>query len=144
MARRIIQLDAATREVGGGPAFRTLLAIIEQNFKELFASISGAINPHQVTTSSYTATATDAAIAIVRASPSTTTITLPAVASRSGLLLMIFDWSTGVTNHAITINPSAGETIMRQASWVLYSNADSLASVKLQPSTALNGWFIAP
>lgn len=98
----------------------------------------------QVTTASQAIAAGTPAVAVNRASPVTTALSLPTVASQSGLALSIFDWSTGVSGHTITITPNGAETIMRAATWPLFSNAVSLAGVTLRPSTVLNGWFIAP
>lgn len=83
-------------------------------------------------------------LAIQRAVPAATTIILPTVASRNGKRLQIADWSTGVVNHIVTLGPNGAETIMQRAAWQLYSTADQLAGISLQPSTDLNGWVIAP
>lgn len=100
--------------------------------------------PASVTGGSSIIVAGTAAVAIERNAPATTTLTLPAVADQDGVPLRIIDWSTAVVDHAITITPNGVETIMRQATWPIYSTAISLASVTLYPSTELNGWYIAP
>lgn len=82
--------------------------------------------------------------AIQRAAPAATVLTLPSVAVRNGDPLHIVDWSTAVVNHEITLDPSGAETIMRAATWPVYSNAAQLGSVTLYPSIDLNGWVIAP
>jgi hypothetical protein len=105
---------------------------------------SGAAEPTAVTGASATIAAATQAVAITRAAPSATALTLPSVASRGGVPLKIIDWSTSVTDHTITLTPNGSETIMKAATWPLYSNAASLASVTLYPSTTLNGWYIAP
>lgn len=83
-------------------------------------------------------------LAVQRVAPVATSLTLPNIAARGGRALRIADWSAGVTNHAITLSPSAGATIMRQASWGLFSTPDQLAGITLHPSIDLNGWVIAP
>lgn len=82
-------------------------------------------------------------LAIQRAAPAATTITLPAIAAQGSKPIQIVDWSTAVAAHAITITPATG-TIMRQPSWSLLSTADQLSGVTLYPSPDLNGWVIAP
>ena len=88
--------------------------------------------------------ADDATLAITGSALAATAVTLPTVASRDGLPLHIVDWSSSITDHAITITPNGAETIMRAATWVIYSNASQNASVTLYPSTTLSGWYIAP
>ena len=83
-------------------------------------------------------------VAIQRTAPSATSLTLPAISGRFGKRLQLVDWSTGVVGHTITLLPSAGNTIMQRASWVLVSTADQLAGADLLPSADLNGWVIAP
>lgn len=101
----------------------------------VFQSAAGASNIIGGTTS---------LLAIQRAGPAATLLTAPAVATRGGKPLQIADWSTGVANHAITINTTAGDTIMKAATWELLSTADQLAGITLYPSLDLNGWVIAP
>lgn len=100
--------------------------------------------PVVVTTSSATIAAGTMAVAVQRSAPSTTTLTLPAVADQDGVPLKIADYSTSVTDHQITLTPASGEEIMGLSSWVLYSTAASLAGVTLIPSTTLGGYYIAP
>lgn len=83
-------------------------------------------------------------LGIQRASPATTGITLPPVATRAGRALQVVDWSSAVVGHAVTLTPFGAETIMRLPAFNLFSTADQLAGVTLQPSTDLNGWVIAP
>lgn len=101
----------------------------------LFQSAAGASNIVAPSTS---------IVAVQRAAPSTTVLTLPTLASRLGKALQVADWSTGVVDHSILLNPVGGATIMRQPAWVLRSTPDQLAGVTLYPSTDLNGWIIAP
>jgi hypothetical protein len=84
------------------------------------------------------------AAAIQRAAPAATAITLPAVAPQDGIPISILDWSTSVTEHAITITPNGSETIMGKPSITIYSTPDQLAGITLYPSTSLAGWYIAP
>lgn len=85
-----------------------------------------------------------AAVAVQRASPAATALTLPSVLAQDGIPLRIIDWSTSVTDHAITMTPDGSETIMRAATWSVFSNSAQLGSITLYPSTTLNGWYIAP
>ncbi len=98
----------------------------------------------QVTGSSATVSSTDVAIAVVRSSPSSTALALPAVSTRGGVPLKIFDWSSSVSSHEITITPDGSEKIMKASSWSIFSNAAQLAGITLYPSTTLGGWYIAP
>lgn len=100
--------------------------------------------PIVVTGSSATITAGTAAVAVQRASPATTGLTLPPVADQDGVPLRIIDWSTSVTEHAISLTPNGAETIMLAATWTIFSTSVQLASISLYPSTVLNGWYIAP
>lgn len=83
-------------------------------------------------------------LAVQRAAPAATALTLPAVIAQAGKPLQIVDWSTGVTGHTITLNPIGGSTIMQQSSFELLSTAVQLSGVTLYPSPDLNGWVIAP
>lgn len=83
-------------------------------------------------------------LAIQRANPAATALTLPSVTTRFGKALQLVDWSTAVANHTVTITPAGAETIMLQPSWQILSTAVQLAGVTLRPSTDLNGWVIAP
>lgn len=82
-------------------------------------------------------------LAIERDNPGMTTLALPSVVGRT-LPLQIVDWSTNIAAHRIVINPSIGETIMRRATWSLYSTVDQLGGMTLYPSADLVGWVIAP
>jgi hypothetical protein len=85
-------------------------------------------------------------LAVQRAAPVATALTLPTLASQfiSTRKLQIVDFSTSVTLHAITLTTPDGATIMQRNSLRLQSTADSLASVMLTPSPDLNSWIIAP
>lgn len=85
-------------------------------------------------------------LAVQRAAPSATALVLPNLAAQwlAGKRLQIVDFSTAVTNHAITLTTPDGATIMQNASWQLLSTADQLAGVALQPSPNLSAWVIAP
>lgn len=83
-------------------------------------------------------------VAVQRNAPAATTLLLPSVASRNSVALPIADWSTNVVQHVITLTPQGAETVMRAASWQLYSTPDQLAGATLYPSIDLNGWVIAP
>lgn len=118
----------------------------DQLFDDYDAALTNSIpkEPTVVTTSSSAVAAGTAAVAIQRTAPSTTGLALPSVADQDGVPLSIIDWSTSVTDHTITLTPDGSETIMRAATWPIYSSAASLGSLTLYPSTVLNGWYIAP
>lgn len=84
--------------------------------------------------------------AIRRAAPNATALLLPPLAGQfaSGRKLQIVDFSTNVTNHAITLTTSDGATVMQQASFTLLSTGAQLAGVMLTPSPDLNAWVITP
>lgn len=115
-------------------------------FDDYDAALTNSIpkEPIVVTTSSDTIAAGTPAVSIQRTAPVTTGLSLPPVADQDGVPLRIADWSSSVTDHAITMTPDGSETIMKEATWTIYSNASSLASLTLYPSTVLNGWYIAP
>lgn len=83
-------------------------------------------------------------LAVERASPATTLLTLPALASRGPDALSIVDWSTSIVSHVITLITPDGATVMQSAAWNLYSTPNQLSSVTLRPVIELNGWVIAP
>ncbi len=115
-------------------------------FDQAFAEASAGVipEPTSVTSASGNVTAGTSAVAVRRVAPSATTIFLPTVAAQGGVPIRIFDWSTLVTDHAITITPSGSETIMQMSSWPIYSNTVQLAGILLTPSTTLGGWYISP
>lgn len=85
-------------------------------------------------------------LAIERVAPAATSIILPSLGAQrlqTGAL-KIADYSTGVVNHTITVSTADGSTIMQRASLLLYSTADQLAGVELEPCPELNSWIIAP
>lgn len=81
-------------------------------------------------------------LAIRRSAPAATALVLPAIADRVGGLLRVVDWSTSITEHAITFTTPDGASIMRQTSLVVYSTPDQRASLTLYPSPDLNGWIL--
>lgn len=84
-------------------------------------------------------------LAIERAAPGSTLLTLPLIAGRRNKALQIVDFSSAVTAHLITLVPvEPAATIMRLANWTLYSTPAQLAGITLYPSTDLNAWVIAP
>lgn len=85
-------------------------------------------------------------LAIQRAAPASTVLTLPNLAAQfaSARKLQIVDFSTSVTNHAISIVTPDGSKIMQSATWELLSNAAQLSGVMLTPSPDLNAWVITP
>lgn len=125
-------------------AFGIDIDALRESLDPFYAPLSILNEPTIVTGSSATIAPGTAAVAINRAAPAATALVLPSVAAQGGIPIRILDWSTAVTAHAITITPNGSETIMRQASWPMYSNSASLASLTLYPSTTLNGWYMAP
>lgn len=132
-------------------AANTIVAVwdaVSQSWKQttvLALQTSAAVGePVVVTASSAAIAAGTGAVAVNRSAPSATALSLPTVAAQAGLPLRIFDWSTSVTDHTITLTPSGSEKIMRQSTWPIYSNAASLGGVMLIPSNTLGGWYIAP
>lgn len=137
--------------VSMGPGDLGLFASSSQGWKYILGSAYGAsllagflAEPRVITGASFVVGASDFTIAINRVAPSTTAGTLPAVSARLGRPIRIVDYSTSVVDHTITLTPSGAETIMRQATWPLYSNASNLASMTLWPSVDLSGWYVTP
>ncbi len=100
-----------------------------------------------VTLGAGTITAGVTLCAVQRAAPATTAIQLPILAAQfaaGAKKLQIVDFSTSVTNHAITLSVPDTATIMQQTTWELLSTADQLAGITLQPCPDLNAWVIAP
>lgn len=81
-------------------------------------------------------------LAVRRVAPAATALELPALADRVGGLLRVVDWSTFVTEHAITFTTPDGASIMRQSSFVAWSTPDQSAAVSFYPSIDLNGWIV--
>ena len=108
------------------------------------ALLTGGSSFQSIAAATGTVAAATTLFAIQRAAPAATAVLLPSIASRNGRLLKIVDFSTGVTNHTITLTTPDGSTIMQNASWQLLSTAAQLAGITLQPSPDLNAWIIAP
>lgn len=81
-------------------------------------------------------------VAIQRIAPSATALSLPPLAD--GAPIHIFDLSTAVVDHTITLTANGTEKIMNDSTLEVRSNAAQLGSVTLHPSVALNRWYIAP
>lgn len=82
------------------------------------------------------------AVAVTRNNPVTTNLQLPDVNLQNGIPLFIFDWSTNVVNHQINLTPFAGQTIMRQLTWPIFSAGAALGWAALRPASNLSGWFL--
>lgn len=131
------------------PVFGTLIDPTDADalFDDYDAALNEAVatEPTQGTSSPVAVSASAGSIAIVRTSPTATTVNLPTLAARNGAPLPIFDWSSSLSgDHTITIVPNGTETIMQRASWQIVSTTTQLTGITLYPSTTLNGWFIAP
>jgi hypothetical protein len=114
-------------------------AVLSQSTASVFQAVTGAAATIQTNTG---------LLAITRANPLTTALSLPPLALRAGREVKIVDFSTAIAvEHDITLTPAAsdvGATIMQQNSWKLISTAVQLAGIRLYPSTDLNAWVIAP
>ncbi|MDE2101698.1 MAG: hypothetical protein KGL39_30915 [Patescibacteria group bacterium] len=111
-------------------------------FDQAFAESVAIPEPTLVTTASAIIAGGTFSVGVERSAPVTTALILPSVADQDGIPLIIFDWSSSVAGHTITLTPDGSETIMRLSSWQLYSTADSLAFIRLIPSTLLSGWYM--
>lgn len=104
----------------------------------------------KITGSTGVISTTTATAVVVRSAPSTTGLTLPNASQRGGRQLRVIDYSQTVTEHTITLTPSAAaQKVMRQSTWLLVSSESSLASITLwpivDPDDAGNFvWVIAP
>ncbi len=130
------------------PVFGTLIDPTDATslFDDYDAGLTNSVpkEPILVTTGSSSIAAGVPVVAIQRVAPATTALALPKVADQDGVPLRIVDWSTSVTDHAITMTPNGTEKIMLAATFAINSNASQLASITLYPSTVLNGWYTAP
>lgn len=110
------------------------------------AAINSGYSFQSVTGAAATIAPGTTLVAVQRAAPVTTTLTLPGLGAQWATgkpSLRIIDFSTAVANHTIALNLADGSTIMRQAAWSLLSTADSLAGINLYASPDLNSWVIA-
>jgi hypothetical protein len=131
--------------------FNTVTAEYEPATPALWSALLGAsggggsgYNFQSAPNASNTVAPLRSLVAIQRIAPGATTLLLPSVTAQAGKPLSIADYSTGVTNHAITLTPQGTSLIMQSASWELLSTAAQLAGVTLYPSIDLNAWVIAP
>jgi len=109
----------------------------------LLALISGpTADVIQIVTSGLATILPDTTLLVVqRAAPTLTQLTMPPL---GGPVLSIVDWSTSVADHEIRLTPLPGQTIMRAATWSVFSNSAQLGSLALHPNSILSGWYIAP
>lgn len=101
----------------------------------VFQAVSGATD---------TVDAGTTLLAVERAAPASTLLTLPSLIDQGLQSIKIIDWSTGVTDHHIFVSTPDGATIMKQNTWELVSTVSQLSGVTLYPSSDLNAWVIAP
>jgi hypothetical protein len=127
----------------GAAAYQPATPALWANF---FAPAVSGYSFQSVTTGASVILGGTSLVAVQRASPVATALTLPSLAAQfaTGRKLQIVDFSTAVAGHTITLSVPDAATIMGQATWQLLSTADQLAGVMLQPSTDLNAWVIAP
>lgn len=85
-------------------------------------------------------------VAIERANPALTVLTLPRLSTRRNQALRVVDWSNPVVQqHNIRVVPfEVGVTIMRRTEFNLWSTPDQLAGATFYPSKDLNAWIITP
>lgn len=143
-ARVSAQSPVLIDRTGGNFEFSLDINALVETLEAIFAPVSIINEPTVVTASSAAIAVGTTSVAVNRVAPSATALSLPPVVSQGGLPIKIFDWSTSVTDHTITLTPSGSEKIMRQATWPMYSNSASLAGLTLHPSITLGGWYIAP
>lgn len=138
-----------TRESARRLRVEPIALITQTNVQKALEQISagGVSTPDPIIAAADTTTAIPAktaAVAVQGVAPTATGLTLPAGPSQGGIDLHIYDASTSAVDHAITITPAAGQTVMGQATWVLYSTTSSLAGVTLRYASNLSDWYIAP
>ncbi len=111
----------------------------------LFNAVSSANYSFQSATGANTVILSGTSLlAIQRAAPTVTGLTLPSIAAQGTKKLQIVDWSTALAGNDITLTPNGTDTIMQKNSWQMFSTADQAAGIMLQPSPDLGGWVIAP
>lgn len=113
---------------------------------ELWQLLFGALNAatfQSVSVAAANVNAGTTLLAVRRDNPGVTLLSLPSVNVRTQDLKAA-DWSTNVAMHEIRFTPFGGETIMRRATFSMFSTPDQLAGVTLTPSIDLQGWVITP
>lgn len=108
------------------------------------ASIENAMGPEtEVTGASYDVEATETFLTIKRTGPTLTTINLPPVADRGGLPFAYVDWSSSiVSDHEIKFVADGSETVMKAATFSVWSNSSGLARGWVYPAEDLSGWVV--
>ncbi len=108
------------------------------------ASVQNALGPEtQITSGSYTVGTTETFLTIKRAGPTLTEITLPAVADRNAMPFAYVDWSTSiVSDHEIKFIANGSETVMKAATYSVWSNSSGLARGWVYPAEDLSGWVV--
>lgn len=132
--------NAFPGEVIASATWNAINVDYDEALNQLGPSILSA--PSIVTGAGPFAITTEGFIVINKGSASATSVTLPAVATRSLVPLRIVDW--GGNAGDITITPFSGQTIMGLATWVVGSGgvAGSGGSVTLYPIVDLAGWAV--
>jgi len=108
------------------------------------SSVSNALGPEtEITGATHTLSVLDTFLTIKRTGPTLTTITLPPVADRAALPFAFADWSSNVvSDHEIRFVPDGTETIMKAATYSVWSNASGLARGWVYPAEDLSGWVV--
>lgn len=108
------------------------------------ATIQNSMGPEtEVTGASYDVEATETFLTIKRTGPTLTTINLPPVADRGGLPFAYVDWSSSiVSDHEIKFVADGSETVMKAATFSVWSNSSGLARGWVYPAEDLSGWVV--
>lgn len=125
---------AAIQTLGGVPV------LVQSLQHQLFNQSSDGAEAVIATASTYNVQTTDALVVAMLAAPGTITLNLPAVASRSGLILGIADWNGNATLNLV---PFGSELIMGLATASLISAGKGLGtgvSVYIRPVSSISGW----
>lgn len=97
----------------------------------------------EITGATYLVGTTETFLTIKRTGPTLTEITLPPVADRAALAFAFADWSSSiVSDHEIRFIADGSETIMKAATFSVWSNASGLARGWVYPAEDLSGWVI--
>jgi len=110
---------------------------------EAFFGGGGTTTVRIITTSGVvTVSATDTAIILNKAAPSSTSFLLPTVASRNGLALHVSDFAG--TGGDMVLTAQGGETIMGLGTLTIGSGgvAGTGGYATIYPNTDLSGWYL--
>jgi hypothetical protein len=124
----------------GAPTFEKILRY-EQVGPPSVQNSLGVETP--ITASPYGVGSVETFLTIKRAAPTLTVINLPPVADRDAVPFAYVDWSTGiVSDHEIRFVADGSETVMKAATYSVWSNASGLARGWVYPAQDLSGWVV--